>query len=144
MVRVATKKDIETISKMAINVFTNSKEQELKAEFENLLKDKNVCLIVKEEKNQIVGFAQVGLRVDYVEGCETSPVGYLEGIFVMPPYRNKGYAKELIKHAESWAKEKGCSEFASDCELENLESLAFHLSIGFAEQNRIICFKKNI
>ena len=144
MVRVATKKDIETISKMAINVFTNSKEQELKAEFENLLKDKNVCLIVKEEKNQIVGFAQVGLRVDYVEGCETSPVGYLEGIFVMPPYRNKGYAKELIKHAESWAKEKGCSEFASDCELENLESLAFHLSIGFEEQNRIICFKKNI
>ena len=144
MVRVATQKDIETISKMAINVFTNSKEQELKVEFENLLKDKNVCLIVKEEKNQIVGFAQVGLRVDYVEGCETSPVGYLEGIFVMPPYRNKGYAKELIKYAESWAKEKGCSEFASDCELENLESLAFHLSIGFEEQNRIICFKKNI
>lgn len=144
MVRVATQKDIETISKMAINVFTNSKEQELKVEFENLLKDKNVCLIVKEEKNQIVGFAQVGLRVDYVEGCETSPVGYLEGIFVMPPYRNKGYAKELIKYAESWAKEKGCSEFASDCELENLESFAFHLSIGFEEQNRIICFKKNI
>ena len=91
-----------------------------------------------------VGVALCALRHDYVEGCSTSPVGYLEGIFVDKDYRNKGIAKELCLDCEKWAKSKGCSEFASDCELANSESLAFHLNIGFIEKNRIICFKKEI
>ena len=91
-----------------------------------------------------VGVALCALRHDYVEGCRTSPVGYLEGIFVHKDYRNKGIAKELCMDCEKWAKSKGCSEFASDCALTNNESLAFHLNIGFKEENRIICFKKEI
>lgn len=35
-------------------------------------------------------------------------------------------------------------EFASDCELGNEESLAFHLKLGFKEANRIICFAKSL
>ena len=53
-----------------------------------------------------VGFAQCGLRRDYVEGTESSPVGYLEGIFVKESYRSKGCAKELLLACESWAKKK--------------------------------------
>ena len=45
---------------------------------------------------------------------------------------------------ERWAKNKGCREFASDCELENEESLSVHLKMGFSEVNRIICFKKEL
>ena len=91
-----------------------------------------------------VGVALCCLRHDYVEGCSTSPVGYLEGIFVDKDYRNKGIAKELCVSCEKWAKSKGCSEFASDCALGNNESLAFHLNVGFKEKNRIICFRKDI
>ncbi len=89
-------------------------------------------------------FAQCSLRNDYVEGTDSSPVGYLEGVFVKEEYRNKGYAKELLLTCEKWAKDMGCSEFASDCELTNENSLKFHLSAGFDEVNRIICFRKNI
>ncbi|MCQ2771590.1 MAG: GNAT family N-acetyltransferase, partial [Clostridia bacterium] len=85
-----------------------------------------------------------GLRHDYVEGCNTCPVGYLEGIVVDQDYRKKGIARILCKECEEWAKEHGCTEFASDCELSNDESLSFHLSIGFKEENRIICFRKEI
>ena len=85
-----------------------------------------------------VGFAQCQLRHDYVEGTETTPVGYLEGIFVMEGHRRRGYAKELLNACESWAKEKGCTEFASDCELENADSFRFHMAMDFAEANRII------
>lgn len=53
------------------------------------------------------------MRHDYVEGTDSSPVGYLEGIFVKEEFRNKNYAKNLLKKCEKWAKEKGCSEFAS-------------------------------
>ena len=38
------------------------------------------------------GFAQCQLRHDYVEGTDSSPVGYLEGIFVTERYRHKGIA----------------------------------------------------
>ena len=92
--------------------------------------------------SRIAGIALCCLRHDYVEGCETSPVGYLEGIFVDENYRMKGIARSLCKECETWAKEMGCLEFASDCELTNTASLSFHLSIGFQEENRIICFKK--
>ena len=144
MVRIAENKDVDLLSSMATNLFAGSKKEDLHREFTGFLDDEDVCLLVKEVEGKIVGFAQVGLRRDYVEGCESSPVGYLEGIYIKEDFRNKGFARELLKSAEVWAKEKGCKEFASDCELKNTESLAFHLSVGFKEQNRIICFKKNI
>lgn len=91
-----------------------------------------------------MGFAQCQLRHDYVEGTETSPVGYLEGIFIREGFRHRGFAKELLQECEKWAKEQNCSEFASDCELTNSDSLQFHLMMGFEEANRIICFKKEL
>lgn len=91
-----------------------------------------------------MGFAQCQLRRDYVEGTESSPVGYLEGIFVAEEYRHQGVARKLLAACEIWAKEQGCTEFASDCELANTASLRFHLNVGFQEANRIICFTKKL
>jgi aminoglycoside 6'-N-acetyltransferase I len=67
----------------------------------------------------IVGFLEMSLRHEYVEGCETSPVAYLEGIFVLGEHRNKGVAKLLVKQAEEWAINAGCTEIASDAEITN-------------------------
>ena len=91
---------------------------------------------------QAVGVALCALRHDYVEGCGTSPVGYLEGVTVREAFRDRGIARGLVAECEQWAREKGCTEFASDCELTNTASLRFHLAVGFSEENRIICFKK--
>lgn len=77
-----------------------------------------------------------------MEGTSTTPVGYLEGIFIKEGYRNKGYAKELLSDCEAWAKENGCQEFASDCEIVNVGSFCFHKAMNFTEANRIICFTK--
>ena len=97
-----------------------------------------------EEAGRSIGFSQCQLRHDYVEGTKSSPVGYLEGIFVDGAHRRLGYAARLLSACEGWAKEKGCREFASDCELTNTDSLKFHLSLGFTEANRIICFTKKL
>ena len=102
----------------------------------------NTAVFAHRADGQYVGAALCGLRHDYVEGCKTSPVGYLEGVSVREAYRRRGIARKLISECEQWAREKGCSEFASDCELTNTASLRFHLSVGFQEENRIICFKK--
>lgn len=99
---------------------------------------------IKYVEDQPIGFAQCQIRYDYVEGTETSSVGYLEGIFILEEFRHKGFARELLRKCEKWAAGKKCSEFASDCELNNVDSLKFHLAMGFDEVSRIICFKKNM
>ena len=101
-------------------------------------------MFLSEQNGKANGFAQCQLRHDYVEGTEGSPVGYLEGGYVEPEYRMQGCARALLQACESWAREMGCREFASDCELANRESLHFHLSAGFQEANRIICFVKEL
>lgn len=50
----------------------------------------------------------------------------------------------MLEACQEWAKEQGCTEFASDCELVNEASVKFHLRMGFEEANRIICFTKKL
>jgi aminoglycoside 6'-N-acetyltransferase I len=107
------------------------------------MNDEAACFIIYADDKPIA-FAQCQLRHDYVEGTESSPVGYLEGIFVLEGYRKQGIAAELLSECEKWAKAKGCSEFASDCELDNADSFRFHMALGFEEANRIICFRKDL
>jgi len=117
---------------------------ELAEDFAEIISSEDAVCLIKYVEDRPIGFAQCQIRHDYVEGTETSPVGYLEGIFVEEEYRHRGVAKELLQQCERWAKGKNCSEFASDCELDNVDSLQFHLAMGFEEANRIICFRKEI
>ena len=144
MIFKATIADALVIANLAINMWSNNTIEELTADFEELLSKEECAIFVYEKDNETIGFAQCQLRHDYVEGTDSSPVGYLEGIFVRKEYRKNGYAHELLKKCEVWAKETGCLEFASDCELTNVESLAFHFKMGFIEANRIICFTKQL
>ena len=133
-----------TVADLALQLWPDHRKEELREEFEALLVRDDAAVFLAFEGDLPVGFAQCQLRRDYVEGTESSPVGYLEGIYVVPAYRNCGTARRLLGACESWAKENGCREFASDCELGNTGSLSFHLSVGFAEANRIICFAKKL
>ena len=144
MIRKATLEDVPQLVSLAIQMWKSHTVEDLTKIFcEHIRKGKNIIFLAISEEH-IVGFAQCGLRFDYVEGTDSSPVGYLEGIFVLEEYKKRGYAKELLGECQNWAKDQGCLEFASDCELDNEESLKFHLKMGFAEANRIICFTKSL
>lgn len=144
MIRRASKGDIEIIAGLAVLLWDDNSMDDLVNEFSELISKDNACIFLKYENDAPVGFAQCQLRSDYVEGTETSPVGYLEGIFILEGYRKKGYAKELLHACETWAKDMGCAEFASDCELDNTDSFRFHMAMQFTEANRIICFTKKL
>ncbi len=144
MIKRATSSDNRILAELAIQMWDSALLGELEADFAEIADSENAVCFIKFSEDIPIGFAQCSLRNDYVEGTDSSPVGYLEGVFVKEEYRNKGYAKELLLTCEKWAKDMGCSEFASDCELTNENSLKFHLSAGFDEVNRIICFRKNI
>lgn len=136
--------DAHTAAQLAAKMWTSSTVDELTAEFEDLIKREGAAVFLCVIDEKCIGFSQCQLRHDYVEGTDSSPVGYLEGVYIEEPFRNQGYGKLLIRACEEWARTKGCTEFASDCELGNTQSLAFHLHSGFREANRIICFTKKL
>ena len=144
MIYQAQKKDIPAAAGMAALLFEGSPEEELVRELDALIASGTCAVFLASEDGRLTGFAQCQLRQDYVEGTRSCPVGYLEGIFVRPEYRHQGRARALLSACQQWAKEQGCTEFASDCGLDNHGSLASHLKTGFMEANRIICFTKKI
>ena len=141
MVRPAALEDCRTLAALAAKMWEHDAD-ELAADFADLLSTGKTACFLQYVNDAPIGFAQCSLRRDYVEGTSTSPVGYLEGVYIEEPFRKSGYARELLAACENWAKQQGCTEFASDCELTNDTSLAFHLAVGFEEANRIICFRK--
>lgn len=144
MVCKAGENELELLADLAVQLWSSHTVNELVNEFSEIISGGKSQFFLKFEDEVPVGFAQCQLRYDYVEGTKTSPVGYLEGIFVKEDYRNKGYAKELLAECELWAKDNGCKEFASDCEIDNIGSFHFHKAMNFTEANRIICFIKKL
>ncbi len=144
MIRKAKETDVSILTELALRLWPHHTAEEFFEEFVQLIPRQDVALFLAYEDTAAIGFAQCQLRRDYVEGTESSPVGYLEGIYVSESQRGKGMAKALLRACEDWAREQGCSEFASDCELDNAQSLRFHLSVGFREANRVICFTKKL
>ena len=144
MIIEADENYVDIIASLAVLLWDGNSVEDLIYEFSEIVLKEDARVFIKYEGDIPIGFAQCQLRHDYVEGTETSPVGYLEGIFVKEGYKHKGYAKELLLRCENWARIKGCKEFASDCELDNAISLKFHKAVGFTEANRIICFTKKL
>lgn len=143
IIRIAHDGDVMTAAALAKQLWPHHTLVELEEEMRDYMAE-DACILLAEREGEAVGFAQCGLRRDYVEGTDSRPVGYLEGIFVEAPYRRRGIAAALVSACEQWAKARGCSQFASDCELDNELSIAFHNHVGFAEANRIVCFVKDI
>lgn len=144
MIKQAQIYDAKIAAELALLLWPNNRLEDFILEMERFITSETSVIFLAVDADQAMGFAQCQLRTDYVEGTDSSPVGYLEGLFVLDDYRHQGIARKLVKACEKWSIFKGCSEFASDCELDNSDSLAMHLKLGFTEANRIICFTKKL
>ena len=91
----------------------------------------------------LVAFIEAGLR-NYGEGCETSPVGYIEAWYVDEHVRGQKLGRDLVQLAEQWAREKGCAEMASDTWLDNHASIQAHYKMGYWEVDRLVHFVKKL
>ena len=136
--------DVSAVATLACELWPEHSLEEMRSEFTSLLDREDAAVFLYREQGKAMGFAQCQLRRDYVEGTETSPVGYLEGIYVREEDRRQGIARNLLSACENWARARGCTEFASDCELSNIESQQFHQAVGFDEANRIAVYVKKL
>jgi aminoglycoside 6'-N-acetyltransferase I len=76
------------------------------------------------------------------EGCSSSPVAYIEGWYVDPDHRRCGVGTALVRAAEEWARGLGLSEIASDTEVDNTLGHQAHVSLGYQDVKRIVCYRK--
>ena len=144
MIKLAQISDAKAAAELALRLWPDNSLEDFVEEMKGFIAHNSSVIFLAVEDLEAVGFAQCQLRTDYVEGTDSSPVGYLEGLYVLENHRHKGFAKALVDACERWAVSKGCTEFASDCELDNMDSYAMHLKLGFTETNRIICFTKQL
>jgi aminoglycoside 6'-N-acetyltransferase I len=97
-----------------------------------------------DESGLASGFVEASKRNDYVNGTATSPVAFLEGLYVQPSHRRRGVARALVSAVASWATALGLSEFASDSLLDNVESHTVHRALGFVETERVVYFRRSL
>ncbi|HUQ10094.1 MAG TPA: aminoglycoside 6'-N-acetyltransferase [Steroidobacteraceae bacterium] len=101
-------------------------------------------LMMYDEGRAPIGFIEGSIRGDYVNGTETSPVGFVEGVYVAPAWRRKGVARLLFAAIGDWAKARGCHELASDALLDNVASQHAHAALGFRETERVVYFVRKL
>lgn len=114
------------------------------AEMNAWCEDSNLCaaFVAEAEDGTVIGFVEASIRTDDVPGTSTSPVGYLEGLYVVPSCRRSGTARALVTAAERWAFSLGCREMASDVELHNNVSQSTHTALGYCETERVVFYRK--
>jgi aminoglycoside 6'-N-acetyltransferase I len=118
-------------------------EQQAKEMQEILAGDIEEVFFAQRPDGGLCGFLEAALR-SRADGCETSPVGYIEGWYVDPDARMQGVGRALVDAAEAWARSKGCREMASDAELWNTVSHQAHGALGYQEIGRGVQFKKEL
>jgi aminoglycoside 6'-N-acetyltransferase I len=98
------------------------------------------CQFIEDKNNYVLGFIELSSR-NVVDGCLSSPVAYLEGLYLKSEFRGKGLGKKIINIIINWCREKGFSELATDTELNNSEAQEFFQAVGFQETYRIVEFR---
>ena len=118
-------------------------EQQLREMDDNLASDVDRVFLAERPGGGLCGFVEAAVR-SRANGCDSTPVGYIEGWYVDEDARRHGVGRALVEAAEAWARSRGCREMASDAELWNDVSHRSHGAIGYAEVARLVLFRKDL
>jgi len=143
-IRPATPADRDEWLRMRLALWPDDNAAGLLVEMDKILAAEAVAVFVAQRTSGgLGGFVEAGTR-PYAEGCDTSPVGYIEGWYVDPDLRQAGVGGRLIRAAEDWAREQGLLEMGSDTWIWNETSIQAHLSLGYREAERLVTFCKKL
>ena len=119
-IREAKKSDLNKIKENEIKFLQElSKDEKLlkmddigigssKKSMDKVFKSKNWKFFVAEENRHIIGqiFGKIEKRQKIFS---VNKMGYIEVLYIQPPYRKKGVGKKLSSRLEKWFKSKGLS-----------------------------------
>ena len=143
MIREPTTTDKAEWHRLRHALWDDADPEELMQELETHLEGKMpiVCFVLDRENGKLGGFLEASIR-PWAEGCTAPNVGYVEGWYVDPDLRGKGFGRRLVDTAEQWAIDQGCTEMGSDAFIDNLDSRAAHKALGYEERSFNVHFRK--
>jgi len=141
---IADENNLKVWTELALLLFPDSSFDEEYSFHQNVLKSEKEMGFLYKKDGKYVGFMNLSVRHDYVNGTDSSPVVFIEAIYILAEYRQLGIGKEFIEYASDYAKQKGIAQLASDCLIDNTLSEEFHKGCGFVEKERVICFVKDL
>ncbi|KNY35140.1 GNAT family N-acetyltransferase [Agrobacterium genomosp. 3] len=143
VIETAGETSLDDWSLLRHRLWSDASPAEHRAELQDF-SDNEVGFIAHDPAGAAIGFAEASLRQDYVNGCDTSPVAFLEGVYVEEAFRKLGVAAALIAEVTRWAISRGVSELASDADISNVDSHRMHAALGFEETQRVVYFRKSL
>ena len=143
-VREMVESDRREWLRMSLALFPGTGPADHEGDLDRLLARRDATVFIAERPDgSACGFVEVGTR-SYADGCDTSPVGYIEAWWVDADVRRAGYGKALLSAAEGWARARGYSEMGSDALLDNTVSHEAHRKSGYDEVGRVVQFRKSL
>ena len=106
MIKRAKIEDTKVLAGLAIQMWTDHVLEDLTEEFCQLVMNDDAVCFVKYVDDKPIAFAQCQLRHDYVEGTDSSPVGYLEGIFVSEGNRKRDLPQRCCQNVRNGQKKE--------------------------------------
>lgn len=143
-VRRMTPEDFPEWIAMRNALWPDCPEERHRLEVEQLVHGEGPVFLAVDGRGTAIGFAEVSLRRDHVEGTEFSPVPYLEGWYVAPDWRGRGVGRTLVEAVAAWAVREGYRELASDAVVDNEASIQAHGRLGFQEVERTVHFVRKL
>ena len=144
MIKAMERDHLYAVTEMVLRLWPECDPDAERSNIERIFRSESEQIFVWQNGVDVPGgFIYMALR-DWAEGTNSTPVGYIEGIYVEPQYRRRIVGRSLVKAGEEWSRKKGCKEIASDAVIDNLSSQKFHRAIGFSEVSTIVCFRKSI
>ena len=130
--------------RMSMALFPNTGPEDHEGDMRRFVARDDAAVFVAERPDGTpCGYVEVGAR-PYVDGCDSSPVGYIEAWWVDEDVRRSGYGRALLTAAEDWARSQGYTEMGSDALLDNTLSHAAHRGSGYEEVDRVVQFRKRL
>lgn len=143
-IRPVEREEFDDWERLREAVYTGLSHEYHRKEMELMFENSEMeCLLAVTKADVVCGMCEVTLH-NIVDGCLSSPVGYIEGIFVDPGFRNIGVARKLVENAETWCRRRGCTEIGTDAEIDDEDAQRFHEYMGFEETYRVVEYKKRL
>lgn len=139
-----TKEHFSSLSELVLELWPDCDIKEEIEYWNEVLSSSDHYFALAKDEDKYIGFIDISIRTDHVEGSDSDKTPYLEAIYVKAEYRRKNVESLLLESGENWVKNKGFGQLASDTEITNQLSHKFHQKSGFKVVNNIVCFVKDL
>ena len=136
-IRKAQLKDAETLNHLLTLLIQDEKQYDdsINEDFvvtdfyEHYVEDKEKCILVAEEKNNIVGYLYGYIKsIDPTINNKTS---VLDALYIDEFFRDKGIANELINNFKLWSKENNINKIEVSVCSKNTKAKHIYNKHGF-------------